>query len=271
MAFRDVYLASVFSDKGQHLGATVDYKNYGVSIFKDYANRYATYEILARGVENATLISQTDREYGQRIKVRDFDILVSHDFDDWLMPNSSQMNNGVLADPSTVFYLNHKALSLSAHSNRSQKNAGVGLGLGNVVGVTAEIDADQREALIAMSLANAWNAEAILDFPDYDSDRLYFKLGMGSKHVYIGAGAGITKDGLPEFSTTSRVGRTVTSTDWIFDPRHPERMIATHTIGFGKYVYSYEGHAIPQNISKRIKPFLKNNRVQSLVQNLTMK
>lgn len=110
--------------------------DYGVNVQRGNLHRSTGVEAAARHVESATIVDLTDRDYGQRVKVRDFELSVRHDFNEFVKPT--------LRSVATEVALFYRTVGVAVGTDVGDQRYGVTVGVRGYQ-VSAERDFDGRE------------------------------------------------------------------------------------------------------------------------------
>eukprot|EP00917_Polyrhabdina_sp_WS-2016_P031999 GHVP01068302.1.p1 GENE.GHVP01068302.1~~GHVP01068302.1.p1 ORF type:complete len:341 (-),score=57.06 GHVP01068302.1:143-1165(-) len=82
-AWKSTLVHASFDERDQSSGVGILKGRYGVNIDRSNVNHATAAQIIARNSEFATLTDFVDENYGQRVRIRDFEINFQHDFDDY--------------------------------------------------------------------------------------------------------------------------------------------------------------------------------------------
>lgn len=114
---------------------------YGFFVDRSNLSRATAVEIIARYFASSTLIDFVDRDYGQRISFRNFDISIRHDFDEFVNPDPSEFATDCLITFGGV------GLALSTDVKDSRYGLTVGL-KGRQVSVYHDFDERMSELVL---------------------------------------------------------------------------------------------------------------------------
>lgn len=119
--WRNLITALSYNEIRQEVGFGLALGPYGVNVDRSQNYRATAVEVLARGVEAGTLIDFVDRNFGQRLKVRNFEISIRHDFDDFFYPTDTGFGTEVLVA--------YRGVSAALASDVREKRLGVTVGV----------------------------------------------------------------------------------------------------------------------------------------------
>eukprot|EP00921_Rhytidocystis_pertsovi_P002068 GHVQ01003555.1.p1 GENE.GHVQ01003555.1~~GHVQ01003555.1.p1 ORF type:complete len:1345 (+),score=263.58 GHVQ01003555.1:696-4730(+) len=234
----DWVVSASSSERDQEVGVGVVKGNYGVNIDRANRDRATSVEVVARGTEAATLIDLTDRDYGQRIKVRNLEIAVRHDFDEFAKQDEYELATAV-----SVFY---KGVAISAESDVVDTEYGVSLGVRGYQ-VSVMRDFNERQTELQGNFGNGWQGVLEADYIDPFDDELFMRVGLGKVgRAYVSAGAGIGDDGFPQGTAEVQLQDVGLGVD-VVDNRGNRVMLYSLTVG--RFTYVWESKILPDNIA----------------------
>lgn len=94
---------------------------YGLNVDRSQNSRATAVELLARGVQAGTLLDLVDRNIGQRLKVRNFEISVRHDFDDYFYATDTGFGTEIL--------IAYKGVYAALATDVKEKRLGINVGI----------------------------------------------------------------------------------------------------------------------------------------------
>lgn len=94
--WRDVVVTEYTNRANQEVSIGAAKGRYGIFVDRSQLSRATAVEILARYFSSSTLVDFVDRDYGQRISLRNFDISIRHDFDEFIEPDPMEFATEVL-------------------------------------------------------------------------------------------------------------------------------------------------------------------------------
>lgn len=155
--------------------------------------RSSAIDVATKRVALSTLTKQNDRDYGQRVKVKDVNVLVRHDFDNWLMPDS-------YGEAGTEFQVGYKGIGMTGEVDRTGQRAGFQTNVGSISSGVI-LDADDRKFFTSAATAGGWQWLGTGNLADLKDDTNWARIGFGKQNVlFTRIGAGINKDGTPMLS-----------------------------------------------------------------------
>lgn len=110
-----------YNEIRQEVGVGLALGPYGVNVDRSQNYKATAVEVLARGLEAGTLIDFVDRNFGQRLKVRNFEISVRHDFDDFFFPTDTGLGTEIL--------LGYKGVNAAVATDVREKRVGMTVGI----------------------------------------------------------------------------------------------------------------------------------------------
>eukprot|EP00922_Rhytidocystis_sp_ex-Travisia-forbesii_P044718 GHVS01066643.1.p1 GENE.GHVS01066643.1~~GHVS01066643.1.p1 ORF type:complete len:1407 (-),score=217.45 GHVS01066643.1:294-4514(-) len=219
-------------------GFAFERRGYVVDISRSNLKKATTAKIAARNVETATMIDLADRDYGQRVKVRNFDMTVRHDFDEYIRPNP-----GSLATELGMFY---RTLSVVVGTDVKDARYLVSVNLRGYQ-ILTERDFDQRQTTFQGNWGNGWQTVFKSNFVDELSDAMYGEVGFGKlNRLYVRAGAGVGDDGMPEGAAEIQTSDVVLGVN--FRDTGGSRQFV-YNVKLGKFSYVWESKVVPDNLN----------------------
>lgn len=119
--WRNLITSLSYNEVRQEVGFGLALGPYGVNVDRSQNYRATAVEILARGVESGTLVDFVDRNFGQRLKIRNFEISVRHDFDDYFYPSDTGFGTEMLVA--------YRGVSAAIANDIREKRIGVAVGI----------------------------------------------------------------------------------------------------------------------------------------------
>lgn len=181
-----------YNEIRQELALSGAVGNYGIKVDRSQTYNATAVEIFARGFQSGTLLNFVDRNFGQRFRIRNFEISLQHDFDDYFYP----------ADPGfgTEFMVQYRGANLVLANDISERKIGVSVGLRGC-NVAVLHDFDQYLTEVQANAGRGWQLAFGWDFPDMYSSATFVEAGFGRlNRVFAQAGAGVGDDGVPQAS-----------------------------------------------------------------------
>lgn len=179
-----------------------------------------------------------DRNYGGRVRIKEFEIGVRHDFDEYVYQDKTQLG--------TEFYMSYKNFSLALGGDISDSKYGVGFGLDDYQ-ISVLRDFDEREFSFDTQWKNGWELNLQSNFPDEYSTATTATVGFGNIHrAWIVAGGGVGQDGIPEFTTKIQTPISGVMFD-LSEGKNNEKKLSTG-ISFGKTTFVWSSKVAMDNI-----------------------
>eukprot|EP00920_Eleutheroschizon_duboscqi_P008097 GHVT01018843.1.p1 GENE.GHVT01018843.1~~GHVT01018843.1.p1 ORF type:complete len:955 (+),score=52.30 GHVT01018843.1:1104-3968(+) len=212
--------------------------NYGVNVIRGNIDRSTDVEIVARATELTTIADVSDRDYGQRVKVRDLEVSVAHDFDEFVNQDPAEFATAV-----SLFY---RTVGVSVETDVQDTKYAFQFGTRGYQ-FTAIRDFDERESAFVTNFGNGWQILMEGNFIDSMSEELWTKVGFGKfGRAYVSAGLGIGDDGIPQGSAELQSDDVGLMVD--FRQKGGDRNFL-YALTVGKFSYSWDSLVIPDNIS----------------------
>jgi len=221
-------------------GVGVSYGAYSVRVDQDLDDRQTAVEVVARGVESGTNVDILDRDYGQRVKVRNTEVAVRHDFDD--VQDPSVDDDEELA---TEVFAGYKSVAVAVGTDVDDTEYAVSTG---VLGYQFSVlrDFDERETDFQGNWADGYQLVLNGDFPDSVSTEVFIQVGFGVLGVtYVQVGAGVGGDGIPQGSAEVETEDFGLGVDFIDDAG--DRLFL-YSITVGKFTYIWESEVVTEGL-----------------------
>eukprot|EP00915_Cephaloidophora_sp_WS-2016_P006457 GHVH01008731.1.p1 GENE.GHVH01008731.1~~GHVH01008731.1.p1 ORF type:complete len:385 (+),score=51.34 GHVH01008731.1:63-1217(+) len=155
---RNLVVQQVYDELINEIGASVGLRNYHVGVDHSQALRSSAIDVKTKRVDVSTLTKVEDRDYGQRVKVKNTGIMVRHDFDNYLGKDPD-------GEAGTEVHVEYKNLYISTDTDFVAKKAGVAVGIGgNKVAILR--DTDDRNGYINVLMNGGWQWLSTFDVPD---------------------------------------------------------------------------------------------------------
>eukprot|EP00918_Siedleckia_nematoides_P016099 GHVU01034704.1.p1 GENE.GHVU01034704.1~~GHVU01034704.1.p1 ORF type:complete len:755 (-),score=177.89 GHVU01034704.1:738-3002(-) len=211
--------------------------NYGLQVGRGNIERLTAVEAVARNTEFATLVDLMERTYGQRVKVRDFEINARHDFDDFIDATDIAL--------ATELLIAYKTATAAVGFDVADSEYGVSVTLRNR-SVNVLRDFDEYISEFQANWGNGWQLVMETDFRDPFSDEISVQMGFGRLgRAYAVAGLGVGNDGLPlalaELQTED-VSFGVEFTEIVGN------RILIFSAKVGKFTYTFSSSIVPENM-----------------------
>ena len=236
--WKDVYTSVLAVEEEEELAVGVIKGKYGVNV--DYSNlqKATMVDVIAGKVEVGTLVNVLDQDYGQRVKVGDFDILIRHDFDEFMDQDPDEV--------ATEVFLGFKSVGVSVMTDLVDTEYGVVV---SVKGQTVSWiqDFDEHVRRIQTNVGNGWQAVLAQDLPDEYSDKTFNQFGVGKlDKLYIAVGAGVATNKVPLATVDvqtrdTKVGVALREED--------EQNLLTLSLGIGDVSYEWESVVYPVEVT----------------------
>ncbi|CEM06835.1 unnamed protein product [Vitrella brassicaformis CCMP3155] len=220
-------------------GVGVTYGAYGVRVDRDFDDPATNVLVVARGVSSGTLVDLRDEDYGQRVKVRNTEVAVRHDFEDTQDPTT-----GDDEELATEVFVGYKSIGVAVGTDLNDTEVAVSAG---VLGYQFSVlrDFDERETDFQGNWGDGWQLLLNGDFVDNRSEEVYIQVGYGRLGTaYVSAGAGVGNDGIPEASFEVETEDVGVGFDFIEDEGN---RLFLYSITVGKFTYIWESQVIPAN------------------------
>lgn len=181
-----------YNEVQQEMAVSAAVGNYGIKVDRSQTYNATAVEIFARGFQSGTLVNFVDRNFGQRFRVRNFEISLQHDFDDYFYP----------ADPGfgTEFLVQYRGANFALANDIAERKIGLSVGLRGY-NIAILHDFDQYLTEVQANVGRGWQLALGWDFPDMYSAASFVEAGFGRlNRLFAQAGAGIGDDGVPQAS-----------------------------------------------------------------------
>lgn len=183
-------ISTVTSANNEEISVGIGTQRYGMFLDRSVPARSTGLGFVSPNLEAGTLADFSDHQYGQRIRFRNFEVALRHDFDELEHPDATEY--------STEFLIGYNQTGLMLVSDLSEKAYGVGVTIRGHQ-VSALHDFDDRVSRIAATSRSRFQFSIEGNLPDAKSDAMSAAIGIGLPGALIvNAGAGITSDGRPE-------------------------------------------------------------------------
>lgn len=183
------FISSVnYNEIRQEVAAAHVMGDYGLHVDRTQTFQATAIELIARSFQAGTLIDFVDRNLGVRMKVRNFEISVQHDFDDAFN----------MVDPGwgTELMVQWRGTSAAIANDLLERRIGVTLG---VRGYTLALlhDFDQFATVAQANWGRGWQLAIETDWADEFSTANFGTIGIGRlNRLFAQAGAGVGDDGI---------------------------------------------------------------------------
>lgn len=240
----DVVINAYTNNANSEVSLGIAKGRYGV--FADISRRShaAAAEVIGRFFEVATLADFGDRDYGFRIRVRNLDISVRHDFDEFYNPAGDTF--------ATQFLVAYGPLGVVGGIDIPDTRYALGLGYRGT-SVTVQRDFDERKTSMVAEFGRAWELSLDTDFVDQQSDEVFARIGFGRlAHAFFSIGAGISEEGIPEAYAGLQLPDTLVEFQ-LFQTAPPNYLLQ-YAITVRKMTYVWRTEIVPRNL--RVPNFL---------------
>lgn len=197
----DVYTGwgtTMFSFSGDQsdneYGVSLIVGNYGVRVDQDLDDFQTAVEVIAGSTEIGILADFQDEEYGFRLRYRDFEFSIRHDFNDVGDPTVG--DNVELA---TELYVGYKSFGIAIGADLNEQTFGIQVAYKGR-DMTFVQDLDDRTTDVSVNFGNGWSMVMLGDFADPMSDEVYGRFGIGTSKLFVSVGAGVSRVGMPQGS-----------------------------------------------------------------------
>jgi hypothetical protein len=179
-----------YNEIKQEVAYSIALGNYGVKVDRSQTYNATAVEIFARGFQSGTIINFVDRSFGQRIRIRHFEISVQHDFDDYFYPSDPGFG--------TEFLVQYRGANFAIANDVAERKLGISVGFrGHNVAVLH--DFNQYLTEVQANWGRGWQLSFGWDFPDMYSQSSFVEAGFGKlNRAFIQVGGGIGDDGVPQ-------------------------------------------------------------------------
>lgn len=173
-------ISGTTSAYNEEVSMSVGHENYGMFVDRSVAGRSTGVGFMAPNFETGTLADFADHQYGQRIRIRNFEIAVRHDFDEMENPDTSEFGTEVL--------VGYNETGLMLVSDVSDKAYGVGLSLRGHR-ISALHDFDDRISRISATSKRRFQFTIESNLPDLQNEAISAAVGFGLPNlVFVTAG-----------------------------------------------------------------------------------
>lgn len=192
VAWKDFHVNALTTLEQQEIGVGVKYGKYGVSTVRNNQEDATSVEVTTPYVAVGTLANFLDRNYGQKIRVKDFEIVARHDFNEHIYQDPGKL--------ASEFMVSYKDYGVAVGTDVVDAQYGVSIGIkGYQFSVLR--DFDERQTDFVGNFGDGWQLYISQDAPDPYSNTMFARVGFGNlKKAYVLAGAGVGDDGIPEFN-----------------------------------------------------------------------
>eukprot|EP00386_Alphamonas_edax_P014672 GDKI01044968.1.p1 GENE.GDKI01044968.1~~GDKI01044968.1.p1 ORF type:complete len:481 (+),score=89.23 GDKI01044968.1:91-1533(+) len=240
VGFANTALSYSANERKLAAGVGINVGKYGLRFDRNFAEANSALEVVARGFEMGTSIDRLDRDYGQRIKIRNVEFSFRHDFEDFQDPMVDDNE-----ELTTEIFFGWRSLGVSFGDDIDDSEFGVTFGLRGYE-ATVLRDFDERQSDFQGNWGNGYQLALNGDFPDPFSNEIYGRLGFGQLgKAYVSGGAGVGNDGIPQASAQLETANFGVGFDTIDD--NGDRLLL-YSISVGKFSYVWESIILPQNI-----------------------
>ena len=235
--WRDIVASATYDEFAQLVDVGVIKGAYGVDIDRSNLERATAVEVTARGTQLATLADFNDRLIGQRVKVRDFEINLRHDFDDIVVAGDIGI--------ATEIFLSFRTVSLSIGSDVRDTSYAVAFSArGYSVAVLRNFV--NRSSDIQANWGNGWQLVMQADFIDPFNSEVFTRVGFGKVgRFYAEVGAGVGDDGIPQGSASIETADVAIASEFL--DNLGDRLLV-QSVSVGKFTYVWESTVVPSNI-----------------------
>lgn len=176
----------------EQFSGAVKVKGYGVKVMRNNLEDATAVDVTLPFIDVGTMANVLDRNYGARVHVRDFEIMVRHDFDEHVYQDPSKL--------ASQMAFSWKDIGVSVGTDLVDTRYAVGVGIKGYK-FSALRDFDDRQTDFVGNWGDGWQLYLSSNLPDTSSRAAMAKVGFGNIHkTYVMAGAGIGEDGIPEFN-----------------------------------------------------------------------
>eukprot|EP00920_Eleutheroschizon_duboscqi_P001951 GHVT01005048.1.p1 GENE.GHVT01005048.1~~GHVT01005048.1.p1 ORF type:complete len:694 (+),score=19.66 GHVT01005048.1:1476-3557(+) len=211
--------------------------NYGVTVDHSMFERASSVEMAARSMGSSVLVDQLDRDYGVRLKIRDLEVAVRHDFDEFKKPDAAEI--------ATAVSFKYKGLDVSVESDVGDAQYATTIGYRDTE-FTALRDFDQKITQFQGNWGRGWHFVYESDFIDSSSSNIYTRAGLGViGRAFASAGLGVGNDGIPQGSAEMETGDAAVAVNFL-EETGDRQFIYSMTLG--KFTYAWTSHIVPDNI-----------------------
>jgi len=236
---RRVAVQQVYDELIQEIGQSVTVRDYHIGVDHSQTLRSSAVDVGTKRVNTSTLAKVEDRDYGQRVKVKNLEVMVRHDFDHYLKKDTD-------GEVASEVHVEYKSLYISADTDLIAKKGGVAVGLGgNKVAIIR--DTDDRNGYVNVLMNGGWQWLSAFDMPDEKGGEVqWMRHGFGKLNRFFGrVGAGVQADGMPAGSVDLQTRNLGFSTQY---KQAGPRQVYTYSINVGDTTYSWESEVLPQNL-----------------------
>uniref|UniRef100_A0A0G4I5R3 Uncharacterized protein n=1 Tax=Chromera velia CCMP2878 TaxID=1169474 RepID=A0A0G4I5R3_9ALVE len=227
----DTVLAYTLSENDLEGGIGVLVGDYGVRVDRDFDDIATSVEMTARFFEFGTIADREDREYGARMRVRNFEISVRRDFFDQQDPFV-----GDSLELATEFFVGWGSLGVTIGEDVEDSEYGFGFQYRGFE-FFIERDFDERDTFAQVNWGDGYQMILEGDFADPFSDEIYGRVGFGKLGVaWASVSAGIGNDGVPQASFQAESGAVAVGFDFM-DEFGSRWLYASVSIGDFTYVW----------------------------------
>lgn len=168
--WKDIVVTEYSNRANQELSIGAAKGKYGVFVDRSNLSRATAVEVVARFFESATLVDFLDRDYGQRISIRNFDLSIRHDFDEFIDPTPDEFATEILVA--------FRDLGVALSTDVADSRYGITVGFrGRQISVLH--DFDERFSDILLNWGRGWQIVLETDFVDPYSQEIFARLGFG--------------------------------------------------------------------------------------------
>eukprot|EP00745_Piridium_sociabile_P040182 TRINITY_DN76691_c0_g1_i1.p1 TRINITY_DN76691_c0_g1~~TRINITY_DN76691_c0_g1_i1.p1 ORF type:complete len:483 (+),score=42.80 TRINITY_DN76691_c0_g1_i1:454-1902(+) len=233
-------LASSVEVTDMEAGVGIAYGAYGVRVDNDLDDYQTAVEVVAGAVEVDTVVDMLDRDYGQRVKVRNTEIAFRHDFFDVQDPD---VDDDV--ELATEIVVSHKSSIVALGFDVDDSEYGVSVGKNDKQFALLR-DFDERQTHFQGNWGDNWQLVLNGDFPDFQSTEVFTQVGFGKLgNAYVEVGAGVGGDGIPQGMAEIETEDLGLAMNFVDDDGD---RVLLYSISIGKFSYVWESWIILDNI-----------------------
>lgn len=170
----------------------VKVRGYGLNLLRNNQERAQGVEMITPNVTVGTLVNFDDRNYGAKIRIKDFETAIRHDFDEHINQDDSKL--------ATEFGIGFKDTGIQVGSDLVDSRYGLSIAVSKYK-FAALRDFDDRQTDFIGNWGDGWQLYLSTNMPSDQDVSSAVKVGFGNtQHLYAVAGMGIDDTGVPEVS-----------------------------------------------------------------------
>ncbi|XP_053991289.1 uncharacterized protein LOC128883209 [Hylaeus volcanicus] len=187
--FRPFQMEAMTSGYTDQVSVGVGYEKYGVFVDRSIQGKSVTVAVLSPKLETTTMADFQDHQYGQRFRIKNFEINLRHDFDEAEHPDPQEY--------STEFLVGYKDKGVMLVSDIHDKVYGFGVHVrGHQISLLH--DFDDFITQVEAKTKKGFQLTLGYDLPDKKSQAISAQVGIGRpKSAFVQIGAQVNSDGLP--------------------------------------------------------------------------